>query len=219
MAVAKKDIEDRISRLAAKSRACGIHLVIATQRPSVNVITGVIKSNLPTRFAFKVAAEVDSRTILDEQGAEKLLGNGDLLYKTASMYTPARVQGAFVSSEEVQSIVEYIKMNNEAYYDPAVADIINRKVSEESGEGAAEDAAPADTIEPVYVDALRYVVQLGSASISMIQRKFSVGYNKAGRIVEWMEQMGYISQFDGSKSRKVLISKEDFEEKYGSEGN
>lgn len=219
MAVAKKDIEDRISRLAAKSRACGIHLIIATQRPSVDVITGVIKSNLPTRFAFKVAAEVDSRTILDEQGAEKLLGNGDLLYKTASMYTPARVQGAFVSSEEVQSIVEYIKLNNEAYYDPAVADIINRKVSEESGEGVTDDASQAESIEPVYVDALRYVVQLGSASISMIQRKFSVGYNKAGRIVEWMEQMGYISQFDGSKSRKVLMSKEDFEEKYGSEGN
>ncbi len=213
MSVAKKDIEDRISRLAAKSRACGIHLVIATQRPSVDVITGVIKSNLPTRFAFKVAAEVDSRTILDEQGAEKLLGNGDLLYKTSSMFTPVRVQGAFVSSEEVQNVVEYIKDNNEAYYDPAVEEIINRKMSESSGESS--ESASGGSVEPVYIDALRMVVQQGSASISMIQRKFSVGYNKAGRIIEWMEGQGYISPFDGAKTRKVLLTPEEFESRFG----
>lgn len=217
MSVAKKDIEDRISRLAAKSRACGIHLVIATQRPSVDVITGVIKSNLPTRFAFKVAAEVDSRTILDEQGAEKLLGNGDLLYKTSSMFTPVRVQGAFVSSEEVQNVVEYIKDNNEAYYDPAVEEIINRKMNESSGESS--DGASGGSVEPVYIDALRMVVQQGSASISMIQRKFSVGYNKAGRIIEWMEGQGYISPFDGAKTRKVLLTPEEFESRFGESPN
>ncbi len=221
MSVAKKDIEDRISRLAAKSRACGIHLIIATQRPSVDVITGVIKSNLPTRFAFKVAADVDSRIILDDNGAEKLLGNGDLLYKTAQMFSAERVQGAFVSSEEVQKVVEYIKANNETYYDPTVADIINSKMREaeaDEGEGESLLASSNGSVEPVYIDSLRLVVEKGTASISMIQRKFSVGYNKAGRIIEWMEEMGYVSAFNGAKSRSVLLTKEEFEEKYGNGG-
>lgn len=209
----KNDIEDKISRLTAKSRACGIHLVLATQRPSVNVITGVIKANLPTRFAFKVSAEVDSRTILDEQGAEKLLGNGDLLYKTSSMFTPMRVQGAFVSSEEVQQVVEYIKDNNEAYFDSAVEEIINRKMSEDSA--SDESSSGGGAVEPIFIDALRMVVAQGAASISMIQRKFSVGYNKAGRIIEWMEEMGYVSSYDGAKTRKVLLTQEEFDRIYG----
>lgn len=213
MSVAKKDIEDRISRIAAKARAAGIHLVLATQRPSVDVITGVLKSNLPSRFAFRVSAEVDSRVILDDTGAENLLGAGDLLYKTGSMFGVERVQGAWLDSPEIQRVCDYIRRNNEAYYDESVTEFINSG-GKTSAEGDAERENDGE-VEPVYVDALRYVVQSGSASISMIQRKCSVGYNKAGKIIEWMEMSGYISPFDGAKSRKVLLSADDFRAKYG----
>ena len=214
MIVAKKDIEDRIQRLTQKSRAAGIHLVLATQRPSVDVITGVIKSNLPTRVAFRVAQQVDSHTILDAAGAEKLLGNGDMLYKTDTMTFPLRAQGAFLSSEEVQTIVSYVKEHNEAYFDDSVADYINNEKSGGMGGGEGDD----DSVEAVYIDALRYVVGIGQASISMIQRRCSVGYPKAGKIIEWMENMGYISAFDGAKARKVLLTPEEFESKYGDYG-
>ncbi len=214
MIVAKKDIEDRIQRLTQKSRAAGIHLVLATQRPSVDVITGVIKSNLPTRVAFRVAQQVDSHTILDAAGAEKLLGNGDMLYKTDTMTFPLRAQGAFLSSEEVQTIVSYVKEHNEAYFDDSVADYINNEKSGGTGGGDSDD----DSVEAVYIDALRYVVGIGQASISMIQRRCSVGYPKAGKIIEWMENMGYISAFDGAKARKVLLTQEEFESKYGDYG-
>ncbi|MBO7736314.1 MAG: hypothetical protein J6S22_00580, partial [Clostridia bacterium] len=214
MSVAKKDIEDRISRIAAKARAAGIHLVLATQRPSVDVITGVLKSNLPSRFAFRVASEVDSRVILDETGAENLLGSGDLLYKTGSMFGVERVQGAWLASSEIQRICDFIRKNNEAYYDEAVSNFINSggKTPSEGSVGGEEDDGE---VESVYIDALRFVVQSGSASISMIQRKCSVGYNKAGKIIEWMELSGYISPFDGAKSRKVLITEDEFREKFG----
>ncbi len=215
MLVAKKDLEDRIQRLTQKSRAAGIHLVLATQRPSVNVITGVIKSNLPTRIAFKVTQEVDSRTILDESGAEKLLGHGDMLYKTDTMTFPAREQGAFLASEEVQDVVDYVKEHNEAYFDESVSDYIN---NERSGGGAEGGGDGDDSVEAVYIDALRHVVSIGQASISMIQRRCSVGYPKAGKIIEWMENMGYISAFDGAKARKVLMTQEEFDSKYGDYG-
>ena len=214
MSVAKKDIEDRIQRLAQKARAAGMHLVIATQRPSVDVITGVIKGNLPTRLAFRVIQEVDSRTILDESGAEKLLGLGDMLYRTEGMYSCLRVQGAFIDSKEVQRVVEDIKAHNEAYFDESVADYINQ--TEVSAGGAGDDDADGGAVDPQYIKALAIVVKLGSASISLIQRKCSVGYNHAGKIIEWMELMGYISPFDGkAKARTVLLTKEDFEAKYG----
>ena len=218
MSVAKKDIEERIQRLTQKARAAGIHLVIATQRPSVDVITGVIKGNLPTRMAFRVIQEVDSRTILDESGAEKLLGNGDMLYKTGGMFNCLRVQGAFLSSAEVAAVVANIKENNEAYFDPEVSDYINRTAPEEGGD---DDDADGDggTVGPEYIKALAIVVKLGSASISLIQRKCAVGYNHAGKIIEWMELMGYISPFDGkAKARTVLLTKEEFESKYGDLG-
>lgn len=213
MSVAKKDIEDRIQRLTQKSRAAGIHLVLATQRPSVNVITGVIKSNLPTRIALKVTQEVDSRTILDESGAENLLGYGDLLYRTPSMTFPRRVQGAYVTNEEIQSIVSYIKEHNEAYFDDSVADYINN----EKG-GAVGGGSDDDSVEAVYIDALRKSVQAGHTSISMIQRSCGVGYPKAGKIIEWMERMGYITAFDGAKMRNVLLTQEEFDSKYGEYG-
>ncbi len=215
MSVAKKEIEERIQRIAQKARAAGIHLVIATQRPSVDVITGVIKGNLPTRMAFRVIQEVDSRTILDESGAEKLLGNGDMLYRTEGMFDCSRVQGAFLSSAEVQAVVENIKANNEAYFDETVADYINSG-NQTSAAGDAEDF-DGGSVDPIFIKALAIVVKLGSASISLIQRKCSVGYNHAGKIIEWMEVMGYISPFDGkAKARTVLLTKEEFESKYGS---
>ncbi len=215
MAVAKKDIEERINRLAAKARAAGIHLVIATQRPSVDVITGVIKSNLPTRMALRVIQEVDSRTILDESGAEKLLGNGDMLFSIGGM-NKTRAQGAFISSDETQDVIDFIKKNNESYYDTSVADYINKSnQSVASGDGMDDDVS--DAVSAEYIKALGIVVKLGSASISLIQRKCSVGYNHAGKIIEWMELMGYITPFDGkAKARTVILTKEEYESKYGS---
>ncbi len=212
MLAAKKDIEDKIQNLTQKARAAGIHLVVATQRPSTDVITGVIKSNLPTRIAFAVATDVDSRVILDQTGAQKLLGKGDFLYTMQGINTPVRVQSAFISAEDSQRIVNFIKSNNEAYYDETATAYINNA----RGGGGGDSFGESDEVEPVYIDALRYVILSNSASISLIQRKCSIGYNKAGKIVEWMEEMGYISSFEGAKARKVLITKEEFESKYGS---
>ena len=214
MSVAKKDIEERIQRLAQKARAAGMHLVLATQRPSVDVITGVIKTNLPTRIAFRVGAEVDSRTILDDSGAEKLLGNGDMLYHTDVMYNCLRVQGAYISSKEVELIVKDIKEHNEAYFDNSVAEFINK--SEQTDEEGDGDAQGGGEVDDVYIKALGIVVKLGTASISLIQRKCSVGYNHAGKIIEWMESMNYISPFEGkAKPRTVLMTPEQFENIYG----
>lgn len=212
MLAAKKDIEDRIQNLTQKARAAGIHLIVATQRPSTDVITGVIKSNLATRIAFAVATDVDSRVILDQSGAQNLLGKGDFLYTMQGINTPVRVQSAFISSEDSQRVVNFIKSNNEAYFDETVTSFINNARSSDGG----NSFGGSDEVEPIYIEALRFVILSESASISMIQRKCSVGYNKAGKIVEWMEDMGYISSFDGAKARKVLITKEEFESKYGS---
>ncbi len=213
MLAAKKDVEERIQNLTQKSRAAGIHLIIATQRPSADVITGVIKANLATRIAFMVASDVDSRVILDASGAQKLLGYGDMMYITAGQKEPIRLQSAFISSDDTQKVVEHIKSHNDAYFDEEATSYINnsRQVSDD---GAGESSSDG-VVEEVYIEALRIVVLTQSASISMIQRKCSVGYNKAGKIIEWMEDMGYISPFDGAKARKVLITKEEFETMYG----
>ena len=216
MQAAKKDIEDRVQRLTQKSRAAGIHLILATQRPSVNVITGVIKTNLPTRIALKLTQEIDSRTILDSSGAEKLLGNGDLLYRTDAMNIAERVQGAYVPTSEIMRVLQYVKDNNEAYFDDSVQAFID---NDRGGSGGFGGGGGDDRVEAVYIEALRYVVEIGQASISMIQRRCSVGYPKAGKIIEWMENMGYISAFEGAKARKVLLSKEEFESKYGEYGD
>ena len=217
MLSAKKEMEDRIQSLTQRARAAGIHLIVATQRPSTDVITGVIKSNLPTRIAFSVATDVDSRVILDQTGAQKLLGKGDFLYTMPGINVPVRVQSAFISPEDSQKVVNFIKNNNEAYYDEEATAYINSRGGNggtpsdpfDSGSGSGEN------VDPMYIEALRYVILSNSASISMIQRKCSAGYNRAGKIIEWMEDMGYISPFDGAKARKVLITKEEFESKYG----
>lgn len=211
MLAAKKDVEDRIQNLTQKARASGIHLIVATQRPSKEVITGVIKSNLATRIAFAVPSEVDSRVILDQMGAQNLLGKGDFLYTMQGIVTPVRVQSAFISPEESQKVVNFIKEHTEAYYDEEATAYINN--SKESGGDPTR--VSGNNVEQVYIDALRHVVLNGNASISMVQRKCFTGYNKAGKIIEWMEEMGYISAFDGAKARKCLFTKEQFEQLYG----
>ncbi len=216
METCKKDLEGRIRRLTQKARAAGIHLVLATQRPSVDIITGTIKTNLPSRIALKVMNAVDSMTILGEAGAEKLLGNGDMLYKTTAMSSYERYQGAFISNREINNIVTYIKENNEAYFDEELNDFLNKANAPRQEESGADEEGGGDTEnDELFVKALALVIQQGQASISQLKRRFPIGYSKAGRLIDKMATMGYISDFEGAKPRRVLITKEEFEQKYG----
>ncbi len=210
MMVAAKDVEEAICRLAQKARAAGMHLVIATQRPSVDVITGLIKANVPSRIAFAVSSQVDSRTILDSVGAEKLLGKGDMLFFPSGAPKPVRVQGAFVSDEEVEKIVDFVKQNGTATYSEDILESIenSNKTEKELMQEQAED----DETDPFLMDAIDAVVEQGQASTSFIQRRFKVGYARAGRIIDQMEERGIISGYQGSKPREVLITKERLEE-------
>lgn len=193
MMVASNEVEDAIMRLAQMARAAGIHLIIATQRPSVDVITGIIKANIPSRIAFAVSSAIDSRTILDMSGAEKLLGRGDMLFMPAGVSKPTRVQGAFLSDKEVESITQFVIDQQKAQY-------------EESMIPTDEDViAPDDEVDALYLDAVDLVVDMQSASVSMLQRKFKIGYSRAARIVDQMEARGIVGPSEGSKPRKVLV--------------
>ena len=212
MMVASKDVEDSICRLAQKARAAGMHLVIATQRPSVDVITGIIKANIPSRIAFAVSSQIDSRTILDMAGAEKLLGKGDMLFYPIGASKPQRIQGAFVSDDEVEKIVDFIKFNGgEANYNEHIIEQIENanKTDQERDADAQDDG---DETDEYLEEAIDTVIMAGTASTSYIQRKFKVGYARAGRIIDQMEQRGIISGYEGSKPRRVLITKEQWEE-------
>ena len=209
MMVAAKEVEDSICRLAQKARAAGMHLVIATQRPSVDVITGLIKANVPSRIAFAVSSQIDSRTILDQVGAEKLLGKGDMLYYPASASKPVRVQGAFVSDGEVEKIVDFVKSNGVATYNE---DILEEIEKSNKSDGQKEQEAEEDDMDPLLMDAIETVVEIGQASTSFIQRRFKVGYARAGRIIDQMEARGIISGYEGSKPRQVLITMERWNE-------
>lgn len=210
MMVAAKDVEEAICRLAQKARAAGMHLVIATQRPSVDVITGLIKANIPSRIAFAVSSQVDSRTILDTIGAEKLLGKGDMLFFPSGAPKPSRVQGAFVSDEEVEKIVDFVKSNGTATYSEDILESIenNNKTDKE----LAQEQATDDDTDPFLMDAIQTVVETGQASTSFIQRRFKVGYARAGRIIDQMEERGVISGYQGSKPREVLMTLEKLNE-------
>ena len=204
MMVSPGEVEDSICRLAQLARACGMHLVIATQRPSVNVITGIIKANIPTRIAFSVASQVDSRTMIDHGGAEKLLGNGDMLFVPNGMKS-MRVQGAWVSDEEVHAIVEYIKQSgSEANYDPDMLEHMENAVRTD-----AEKEEIASEYDPRLPEAIDIVIDMGQASISMLQRRMRIGYAKAGRLIDEMAQRGIVSEADGAKPRQVLITREE----------
>ena len=200
--VTRKEIEEYIARLAQKARAAGMHLILATQRPSVDVITGTIKANIPSRIAFAVASSVDSRTILDMGGAEKLLGKGDMLFYPSKYPKPKRIQGALISDSEVERVVDFVKNNNE------IKTNLESKI-----EKAIEDKKIKvdDEKDPLFKEAVELVVNDEQASISYIQRKLKVGYSRAGRIVDQMEEMGIIGPHEGSKPRKLLKTKEEID--------
>jgi S-DNA-T family DNA segregation ATPase FtsK/SpoIIIE len=201
MMVVGKKIEELIARLAQKARASGIHLVLATQRPSVDVITGLIKANVPTRVAFQVSSKIDSRTILDQMGAEALLGQGDMLYLPPGTGYPLRVHGAFVSDQEVHRVVEYLKAQGEPQYIDGVLSAV-----EESGEGGdlGGGGGGSGEADPLYDQAVDIVVKSRRASISLVQRNLRIGYNRAARLVEQMEAAGIVTPMQSNGNREVI---------------
>ena len=205
MMTCPNDVEDYICRLAQKARAAGIHLIIATQRPSVDVITGVIKANIPSRISFAVSSGVDSRTILDQTGAEKLLGRGDMLYSPMGANKPLRIQGAFISEEEVENVVDFIKSSEDEvnYREEIIEHINNENLSSSSHSGDSEEN------DELLDEAIKLVVEYQQASTSFIQSKLRIGFNRASRIMEELEAKGIISERDGSKPRQVLIAKDE----------
>ena len=216
MLVAAKEVEESICRVAQMGRAAGVHLVIATQRPSSDVITGLMKANIPSRIAFAVASSLESRIILDNSGAEKLIGKGDMLYAPLGIGKPVRVQGCFITPEEIERVVEYVKSTGEADYSDEVMRKIEESVQEKDkgGKSAApapqdEDSGEADELFPAAVDV---VLELGQASVSMLQRRLKLGYSRAARLVDQMEEKGIVGPFEGSKPRALLITKEQWQE-------
>ena len=207
MMVVGKKVEELIARLAQKARAAGIHLVLATQRPSVDVITGLIKANIPTRLSFQVSSKIDSRTILDQMGAEALLGQGDMLYLTPGGGVPVRIHGAFVSDDEVHRVVEYLKSQSPANYIEGILEggVLEGDVDGDGSGGGSSDAES----DPLYDQAVAVVLQNKRASISLVQRHLRIGYNRAARLLEQMEQSGMVSSMSGSGNREILIPKRD----------
>ena len=215
MLVAAKEVEESICRIAQMGRAAGIHLIIATQRPSADVITGLMKANIPSRIAFAVASAMESRIILDTQGAEKLVGKGDMLYAPIGAGKPMRVQGCFVSDPEVEAVTSFVKENFNTEYDQGVLDEIERKAAQAgNGKGVASDPAPSqdeldgDEMLPAAVDV---ILETGQASVSMLQRRLKLGYARAARIVDEMEEKGIVGPFQGSKPREILVTKEQWQ--------
>lgn len=203
MMVAARDVESLIVRIAQKARAVGIHLVLATQRPSVDVITGLIKANIPARIAFTVASQIDSRTIIDQTGAEKLLGKGDLLFTTPQITKPQRIQGAFVSEDEVNAVVNFVKSQAAPNYDE---EVVKQQVSIGSNGGVVMDFDGSSGDEDLYKDSVKVVVDAGKASASLLQRRLRIGYSRASRMIDVLEERGIIGPADGARPREVLIS-------------
>ncbi len=214
MMASPKEVEEYICRLAQLARAAGMHLIIATQRPSVDVITGLIKANMPSRIAFAVSSQIDSRTILDMGGAEKLLGKGDMLYAPIGESKPIRVQGALITDKEVEQIVDFLKQNTEVSYDDDVISHIETAGTKD-GPSSVSDGGDADQMLP---ECIEFVVELGEASVSKLQRRFKLGYSRAARIVDQMEERGIVGPSEGSKPRQVLMTKEQYYEMKLNEG-
>ena len=214
----KNEVEDSICRLAQMARAAGMHLVIATQRPTVDVVTGLIKANIPSRIALKVSSGTDSRVIMDEQGAEKLLGKGDMLFKSVSMPKPTRVQGCWISDKEVERVVDFLKNKFELDYDDDVIKEVERqaelvKGNDKSSESSGFESGDIDVSDDKLEDAIRIVVENGQASVSTLQRKLKLGFGRAARLVDVMEEMGIVGPSQGSKPREVLMTKEQYYER------
>ena len=209
MMVASKEVEDAVCRLAQLARAAGIHLVLATQRPSVNVITGIIKANIPSRIAFSVSSAIDSRTILDKSGAEKLIGKGDMLFFPSGYSEPVRVQGAFVSDKEVSDVVEFLRNNNEEPdYNNNVTEIVEPDVADA---GTKEQKEPKSDRDEYFEDAGRFVIESERAAAGQLQRRFSIGFNRAGRIIDQLHKAGVVGPAEGTKPRKILMTMNDFD--------
>lgn len=208
MMIAPADVEDSICRLAQLARAAGIHLVIATQRPSVDIITGLIKANIPSRIAFAVSSQIDSRTILDMGGAEKLLGYGDMLYFPRGYAKPVRIQGVYVTDEEIASIISYVKRQAAPVFDQAMDESVDALMS---GESFADFGEERPVHDKLLGDACRFFIENGNASISMLQRHFRIGYTRAARIIDELEELGFVGPYEGSKARKINIGLEECE--------
>jgi S-DNA-T family DNA segregation ATPase FtsK/SpoIIIE len=208
MMVAGKKVEQLIARLAQKARASGIHLILATQRPSVDVITGLIKANIPTRMSFQVSSKIDSRTILDQMGAEALLGQGDMLYLAPGTGYPTRVHGAFVADDEVHHVVDYLKKAGAPDY---VDGVLSGAELDDEGEGGSSDGEGGGDAEadPLYDQAVEIVLKNRRASISLVQRHLRIGYNRSARLIEAMEKAGLVSSMDGRGGREVIARKEE----------
>lgn len=201
MMVAANEIEDYIARLAQMARAAGIHMILATQRPSVDVITGTIKANIPSRIAFAVSSGVDSRTILDSNGAEALLGQGDMLFYPSFYSKPRRLQGAFISDKEVEAVISFIRDSSGKDYDQEAVEAIEKTIN-----------TSVENQDDLYVQAVEYVLNDGQASISYLQRKLKIGYSRAARIIDTMEEQGIIGPHEGTKPRKLAMSEEEIKE-------
>ena len=218
MMVASSEVEESICRLAQLARACGIHLIIATQRPSVNVITGLIKANMPSRVAFAVSSGVDSRTILDMNGAEKLLGKGDMLFNPQGIPKPLRVQGAFVSDKEVSDVVAFIReQNGQVTYSTEMEEKLNSMESANTTVNIDSGSGVGDGRDAYFADAARLLMDKEKGSIGMLQRYFKIGFNRAARIMDQLEEAGIVGPEEGTKPRRVLMTPEQFaqyEEEY-----
>ena len=212
MMLAKKEIEEKITRLAQKSRAAGIHLILATQRPSVNVITGTIKANFPSRIAFAVTSFVDSKTILDSAGAEKLLGKGDMLYAPQDKAEPTRIQGCYIDGKEVENVVNFVKEHNNYEFDMEEA---NNVVSAPKGYGGNPFASNPEQSDELLPYALKLFIENGQASITMLQRRFRIGFSRAANLVDEMEQKGYVGPAEGSKQRPVFMTMDEYKALFG----
>lgn len=214
MMAASKEVEDAVCRLAQMARAAGMHLIIATQRPTTDVITGLIKANIPSRIALTVQSQVDSRTILDTQGAEKLLGYGDMLYYPNGMQKPLRVQGCFCSTKEVESIVGFIKNESDSEYNSEIIEAVEQSMPAEKGDRTSDSAEPVGDGDDILIEkAIDIVVEMGQASTSSLQRKLKLGYARAARIIDELENMGVVGPYEGAKPRKVLMSKQQWSER------
>ena len=215
MMVAPADVEDSVCRLAQLARAAGIHLVIATQRPSVDIITGLIKANIPSRIAFAVASQTDSRTILDMGGAEKLLGNGDMLYFPRGNAKPVRIQGVYVTDDEIERIISYVKRQAAPVFDGSITQEVDTMMMGDIFMDLDNEVPEQDKL---LGDACRFFIENGNASISMLQRHFRIGYTRAARIIDELESLGFVGPYEGSKARKINISLSECEDYFGGYG-
>ena len=205
MMVAAKEVEDSILRITQKARAAGMHLIVATQRPSTEVVTGLIKANIPSRISFAVGSGIDSRTILDQVGAEKLLGKGDMLFLPIGVNVPTRIQGSFINDDEIKRLIDFTVEQQKAQYDDNMMNLDAVDTSSSSS-GLADMEGTTDEDDPLYNEIVQFVVETQKSSASLLQRKFKLGYNRAARIIDLLEERGIIGPQNGSKPREVLVS-------------